>query len=55
MDDIVVLLLETRVINEAAFSEELKSQGVNIYNNVKERGGPAQASKVRTTMEVDQD
>ena len=55
MEDIVVLLLETMVINEAAFSAELKAQVVNIYNEVKERGGPLQAATARTTMEVDQD
>ena len=55
MEDIVVLLLETMVINEAAFSEELKAQVVTIYNDVKERGGPFQASANRVTMDVDQE
>ena len=51
MEDIVVLLLETWVINEAAFSKELKLKVIDIFN----RCGLAQAQRVRIAMEVDQD
>ena len=34
MEDIVVLLLETRVINEAAFSEELKLKVIDTFNSI---------------------
>ena len=40
MGDIVVQLIETGVVVETMFSDELKEKVVGIFNGVKERGGP---------------
>lgn len=40
MEDVVVQLIETGVVTEARFSDELKEKVVKLYNEVKEKGGP---------------
>ena len=55
MEDIVVLLIETRIISEAAFSEELKTKVMNIYNEVKERGGPTHNTMDQRPIDMEQD
>ena len=54
MGDIMVQLIETGVVMETRFSEELKGKVIAIFNEVKERGGPVVDGQIEPkSMETD--
>ena len=52
MEEIVVQLLETGIVMQDRFSEELKSQVVGIYNDYKDRGGALHQPVNKTSDET---